>query len=310
MCLATKRMIACSCRTVQKTVQPTSSTKKFFKLFAQMKNCFAADQKRIIKEMSGLMKDMNEEEFTTVFSKELFDGTDRMMKNKILPFENATLLLKHIGYRKTLNKLWSNSFERSSLSKTLKEMIVAEEKKKEEKNEDLLANMCECYLYLLITYPPKLLPVCVPCLLKAAMRKEESEVVRRDVEAALLALSIIGNRINQEKDQCFDQISDIIRYHQRHSNLTPLGYQSAWEFLIDRFRKARELGNEIVKELKFIREAAREIEELMGFVDWKKENDVMETEEERIIERWMETVRTFIFHCKSVEHESGFHYSG
>ncbi|KAH7819689.1 uncharacterized protein MONOS_17934 [Monocercomonoides exilis] len=72
-------------------------------------------------------------------------------------------------------------------------MIAEEEEKKEKekRNEKLLVDLCECYLFLSCGFTHELLSVCSPCLLKAASVKEESEENQKDVEMALLALSCI-----------------------------------------------------------------------------------------------------------------------
>ncbi|KAH7814792.1 uncharacterized protein MONOS_18398 [Monocercomonoides exilis] len=70
--------------------------------------------------------------------------------------------------------------------------MIEEDKKKEEKNEKLLVDVCECYLTLDYDLSSELLSICVSCLLKAASKKEESEETRKEVEMALLALNSIG----------------------------------------------------------------------------------------------------------------------
>eukprot|EP00770_Monocercomonoides_exilis_P000423 MONOS_420.1-p1 / transcript=MONOS_420.1 / gene=MONOS_420 / organism=Monocercomonoides_exilis_PA203 / gene_product=unspecified product / transcript_product=unspecified product / location=Mono_scaffold00007:27207-27823(-) / protein_length=132 / sequence_SO=supercontig / SO=protein_coding / is_pseudo=false len=71
-------------------------------------------------------------------------------------------------------------------------MIIDENEKKEGKNEKLLVDLCECYLLFYSgVFSSKMLSLCVPCLLKFALKKEEREKVQKEVEMALLALSCI-----------------------------------------------------------------------------------------------------------------------
>eukprot|EP00770_Monocercomonoides_exilis_P014878 MONOS_14824.1-p1 / transcript=MONOS_14824.1 / gene=MONOS_14824 / organism=Monocercomonoides_exilis_PA203 / gene_product=unspecified product / transcript_product=unspecified product / location=Mono_scaffold01081:2432-2800(+) / protein_length=123 / sequence_SO=supercontig / SO=protein_coding / is_pseudo=false len=118
---------------------------------------------------------------------------DKMIEEKKMSMENAILLLKHAGYLKVLKNIWILDFRNSSLNKRIEKMIFEEEKKKEGKNEWLLVELCECFTFLKDGVTLEEFPsVCVPCLLKAALRKEENEESQKEVEMALLALSDIG----------------------------------------------------------------------------------------------------------------------
>ncbi|KAH7827938.1 uncharacterized protein MONOS_13940 [Monocercomonoides exilis] len=148
-----------------------------------------------------MIKEMDIEEFNYVITKELYNKIDKMIEEKNLPMENAILLLKHAGYLKILKNIWIFDFRNSSLNKRIEKMIVEEnQKKKEEKNEKFLVDLCECYISLRTGFPPELLLICVPCLLKAASDKEETEEVQKDVEMALFALCFIEeNKIFEQK---------------------------------------------------------------------------------------------------------------
>ncbi|KAH7823195.1 uncharacterized protein MONOS_10243 [Monocercomonoides exilis] len=117
-----------------------------------------------------------------------------------------------------------------------------------------------------------LISICVPCVLKAASKKEESEEVQKEKEKAFLELSDMGLYFLMQ-EQYLKEITGIIKQQQKHRNLTKLAYQSAWEFLIYRFLYDNSLEKEIVNELHFGREAAREVKELMKCVNWKKKEE-------------------------------------
>ncbi|KAH7817362.1 uncharacterized protein MONOS_18141 [Monocercomonoides exilis] len=106
------------------------------------------DQKQRIKEMNGIMDNMNEDEFKSVFTKELFDSMYKMIEDEKLSMDNAILLLKRVGYCKVLKEACCLGFEESSLDQRFKKMIVVEYEKKEEKDEKLFVDLCECYLML------------------------------------------------------------------------------------------------------------------------------------------------------------------
>ncbi|KAH7820362.1 uncharacterized protein MONOS_2267 [Monocercomonoides exilis] len=154
----------------------------------------------------------------------------------------------------------------------MREMIIDEnEKKKDEKDERLLIDLCECYLTLGYDFPYELHSICVPCLLKTALKKEESKETQNETEMALLALSkAVCCFIEQELN--LNEIKEIIKYHQGHRNLTQLAYQSAWLFLMDRFLYEN-VEEVIANELHLAREAARELEELTRCVNWKKKDE-------------------------------------
>ncbi|KAH7818834.1 uncharacterized protein MONOS_13660 [Monocercomonoides exilis] len=276
----------------------TARTEQFSKLFCELEDCREDEQMQKIKEMNGLIDEMDEEEFESIFTIELFDTIYRMIEEKTLSWRNATLLLKHVGCCKVLKKIELFSFDDSLLSERMKEMIIDEnEKKKEEKNEKHLIDLCECYLLLNRWPSSEMDSIYVPCLLKVALKKDETEEAQKEVEMALLALSNIGNW-EIEQELYLNEITEIIRYHQEHHNLTRLAYQSAWQFLIKRFYWDKSLEEVIVNELHFSKEAARELEDLSKSVDWKrKEEEKGEREAKNVlvIERWFDVIYEFLY---------------
>ncbi|KAH7818583.1 uncharacterized protein MONOS_18665 [Monocercomonoides exilis] len=213
---------------------------------------------------------------------------------------NAIFLLKHVGFYNVLKDISNFGFEGSTLKKIFEKMIIDEEKKKEEKNEKLLVNLCECYIFQSNLFSYKLLSICVSCLLKVALKKEGNEETQKEVEMALLALSCFDRRYNFQRDLFLNEIKEIILNHQMYRNLTRLAYQSAWEFLINRLPN-NSLEEEMVNELHIIRESIRELEELSTSVDWKKKEEEMGKTERKamhIISRWIRSIGNYFYSCK------------
>ncbi|KAH7817947.1 uncharacterized protein MONOS_13562 [Monocercomonoides exilis] len=185
-------------------------------------------------------------------------------------------------------------------------MLVDENKKNEEKNEKLLEDLCECYLLLNEGISSELSSKIVPCLLKVALKKEENEEIQKEVEIALLALNNIESVAFIEQKLYMKEITEIIKYHQEHHNLTQLAYQSAWGFLIDRLGIDKSLKEVIVNELHFVRDAISELEYLMKCVDWtrKKEEERRgrerrgkEAKEVQTIFKWLFILDSFFEYC-------------
>eukprot|EP00770_Monocercomonoides_exilis_P003764 MONOS_3745.1-p1 / transcript=MONOS_3745.1 / gene=MONOS_3745 / organism=Monocercomonoides_exilis_PA203 / gene_product=unspecified product / transcript_product=unspecified product / location=Mono_scaffold00091:51679-52726(+) / protein_length=329 / sequence_SO=supercontig / SO=protein_coding / is_pseudo=false len=179
-------------------------------------------------------------------------------------------------------------------------MIVEEEKKKEGKNEKLLADLCECFVLLnQFCISKELLSIVLPCLLKVGLDKDESEETQKEVEMAFLALSNINEYAIIDKNMYFSEMKEIIQHHQEHNNLTRLAYHSAWEFVIKRFCLDGSLEDVISNELHFAKEAIKELEELMNCVDWKrtKEEREKESQEEKVLLRWLLTLEYFLGSC-------------
>ncbi|KAH7822214.1 uncharacterized protein MONOS_12492 [Monocercomonoides exilis] len=273
---------------------------KFSKLFDELKSCSVSEQKEKIEEMNRMIDEMNKEELYSTFTKEQFEKIDKMIEEEKLTMGNAILLLKHMGYCNILKSIYIEDFFFSSFNGRFEEMIVDEEQNKEKRKENLLTGLCECYLLLNIGTSSQLISDCAPCLLKAALKKEENEEAQKEVEMALLALSCIDVCNIIERDLFLNEIKEIIQYHQKRCNLTQLAYQSAWGFLIKRFELDKSLEVVIANELHFIREARREVEELWKSVDWKKKEEEMGKTERKamdIILRWFGPIGDYFYSC-------------
>ncbi|KAH7828542.1 uncharacterized protein MONOS_4974 [Monocercomonoides exilis] len=280
-------------------IRKIPTREKFLKLLDDLENCDEDEQKQKICEMNGLLEEMNKKEFRSIFNKETFNKIYKMIEEKKMTIENAILLLKHIGYCKVLKNVWSRGFYNSELNKRFEKMIFYENEKKEEKNEKLIIDLCECCLFLSCSFTPELLSICLSCLLKAASKKEESEETRKENEMALLALSEIGY-CEMKQELYLNEITEIIEHQQKHRNLTHLAYQSAWQFFIYRCFNDYSLKEVIVNELHFVREAARELEELLKFVNWKRKEVERgkETKEEFALIRWFRMFYVYFCRCK------------
>ncbi|KAH7828556.1 uncharacterized protein MONOS_4961 [Monocercomonoides exilis] len=285
----------------EERVQLLTITEKFSKLLHELEGCREDEQKQKIEEMNGLIDEMNKEEFKSVFTKELFDTIGKMIEKKTLTCGNAILLLKHVGYCIAIKNIWIYSSKTSSMDDRFEKMIAIENKKKsEEKDENLLTDLCECCVFLNGWISLESISICVPYLFKEASKKEENEETQKDVEIALLALSNIGFQ-NLEQKVHLKEITEIIEHQQKHRNLSKLAFQSAWQFLIYRFYTNGFLEDTVVNELHFGREAAREQEELIRNVNWKKKEEKMNKEEANkvlIIRRWIGTISIYLLRCK------------
>ncbi|KAH7829139.1 uncharacterized protein MONOS_10638 [Monocercomonoides exilis] len=285
-----------------------SSNEHFSEFLRELGRCDENAQRQKILEMNEIIDEMEEEEFKSVFTKKWFNKMDEMIKEGEVKIENAFYLLEHLGYCIVLNDMWALGFGYSSLNKRFEKMIINENEKKEDKDEKLLADLCKSYGCISTFFSKELISIIVPCLLKDALNKEEKEESKKDVEIVLLALCHIGKCVILDNELFLKEIKDIILYHQEHNNMTHLAYQYAWEFLINRLFCNRYLEDAIMNELHFAREAAREVEELMKSVDWKrkKEEKGRETKEELAITRWINLLyRNFC--CRLLMNEE---YSG
>ncbi|KAH7817108.1 uncharacterized protein MONOS_18680 [Monocercomonoides exilis] len=284
----------------------TDNTKKFNELFCELEHCNEEEQRQKIEEMNEIVDEMNGYEFKFIFKTKLFEKIDKMIEEKKLQLGNATWILKHIGYCVVLKNVWNRCFEESLLNKRLSNMIIYEEKKKDEKNKILSDDLCECHLLLNKCVSSELAIICVPCVLKAVLHKEKEEESQRDVEIALLAFR--NTKYDFFRQELYlKEITEIIKNHQEHHNLTQLAYQSAWEFLINRFHTNIFLEDTISNELHFGREAARELEELTRNVDWnrkKGEEGGKEAKEEFALMRWVETLKIYFQSCRLKNEEN------
>ncbi|KAH7831007.1 uncharacterized protein MONOS_18546 [Monocercomonoides exilis] len=272
-----------------------SISEKHFELLDELKRSVITGQIAKINELSKMTSKMNEKDLDLVFTEETFNKIDQMIEEKKISIENMCLLLKQMGYCKILKTNWNNSYVFSSLSLRIERMIFDEDKKKEEKNVNLLVDLSECYLFLTNGLSKELLLICIPCLLKIALKKEENEEAQKEVEMALLALSNAGYR--EVRNSLFvDKIKEIIQYHQNHRNLTHLAYQSAWKFLKDRFYSSRKLINDLMNSLHFIEEATKELDELSKNMNWKKKDkDENEMKVIWTIRRWFSLIYSYFY---------------
>ncbi|KAH7819800.1 uncharacterized protein MONOS_13473 [Monocercomonoides exilis] len=266
-----------------------TSNEHFLEFLRELGRCDENAQRQKIEEMNEIIEEMEEEEFKSVFTKKWFDEMDELIKEEKLSMRNVIFLLKQIGHCYELKNMWNRCFEKSLLYQRFEKMIINENEKIEDKDERLLVDLCECYASLRSYFPKELISIIVPCLLKVALRKEESKEVQNEVEMTLLALCHIEKCVEMNKELHMNEIKEIIKYHQEHHNLTQLAYQYAWEFLINRLFCDTSLEDVVVNELHFAREAARELEELTRCVDWKrkKEERRKETKEELAMTRWL-----------------------
>ncbi|KAH7822913.1 uncharacterized protein MONOS_8525 [Monocercomonoides exilis] len=168
-----------------------TKTKKFTKLFDELERCRDGEQMQKIEEMNGLIDEMNKEELKSIFTIELFNTIYRMIKERRISMENVLVLLKHVEYYKAMKKIYFYSFDESLLGKRMREMIIDENKKK--KDENLLTDLCECFAWLNDDddISDELRSIIVPCLLKAASKKDENEETQKEEEVALQALDNI-----------------------------------------------------------------------------------------------------------------------
>ncbi|KAH7828029.1 uncharacterized protein MONOS_13023 [Monocercomonoides exilis] len=123
-----------------------SLTESFCRLSSELENCTEIEQKQKIIELNEIIDGTSDEEIDFVFVAKTFDSISKMIEEKKLSMENTILLLKHLGFCKVLKRITIASFDNSILQTKLVKMIIKEEKKKEEKNERLFIDLCECYL--------------------------------------------------------------------------------------------------------------------------------------------------------------------
>ncbi|KAH7815347.1 uncharacterized protein MONOS_18329 [Monocercomonoides exilis] len=161
-------------------------------------------------------------------------------------------------------------------------------------------------IYLFGFISDELISICVPYLLKVALKKEESEEVQKEVEMALLALCCAPECYDIEQKLYLNELKEIILYHQEHHNLTRLAYQFVWKILISKFSSGRGLEGMITKELHFVREARRELDELTRCIDWKRKDEKgeKETKEELALLRWIQKLNRFFYSCQMRNEEN------
>eukprot|EP00770_Monocercomonoides_exilis_P015049 MONOS_14995.1-p1 / transcript=MONOS_14995.1 / gene=MONOS_14995 / organism=Monocercomonoides_exilis_PA203 / gene_product=unspecified product / transcript_product=unspecified product / location=Mono_scaffold01122:5424-6741(-) / protein_length=376 / sequence_SO=supercontig / SO=protein_coding / is_pseudo=false len=281
-------MVYCECFLDELTwgkMQKSQFT-KFTELFSELENCSEIEQKQKIEEMNKRMNKMNKEELCSVFTNGQLDRLNKMIEERKISLESAIPLLKHMGYCKAMKDFLGTSLCKSYLQERFEKMIVEEKKKK---NEKLLFDLCECYISLYESLREALFSICVPCLLKVALNKEESEENQKEVEMALLALSNIRSYHRVGNGLYLNGMTEILKYHQKNHNLTQLAYQSAWVFLISRWTYNKCPNSNVLNELHFVGEATRELELLSKCVYLKKKEEERgkETKVEILLLRWL-----------------------
>ncbi|KAH7821426.1 uncharacterized protein MONOS_17743 [Monocercomonoides exilis] len=201
--------------------------------------------------------------------------------------------------------IWNEKIDSSSLRERIMKMIIDEENKKEEKNEKLLIDLCECFLCLSNYFdyfyegPSELISICVTNLLIAASHKNEDEETRAEVEIAIVILSKIERHYNRDSELLLCKITEIMKYHQEHRNLSHLAYQAAWRILTRRSFFDPKIQIIIDDDLHFVSETIRELVDLTRYVNWfekKKEENL--SKNIWIIERWGFSLCNTYAHCK------------
>eukprot|EP00770_Monocercomonoides_exilis_P014083 MONOS_14030.1-p1 / transcript=MONOS_14030.1 / gene=MONOS_14030 / organism=Monocercomonoides_exilis_PA203 / gene_product=unspecified product / transcript_product=unspecified product / location=Mono_scaffold00924:20288-21226(+) / protein_length=294 / sequence_SO=supercontig / SO=protein_coding / is_pseudo=false len=155
----------------------------------------------------------------------------------------------------------------------------------------------------------EVLMICVPLLLKDALNKEESEKAQKDVEMALIALTNIA-KINEEKDCLFlNEITEIIKHHLVHRNLTHFSYQLAWDLFVRNADLDWETESGKFFGAFFAREVVGELEELKSCVCWEKKKKRKRKgekakgrkgrKEKLIFKRWHSTIR-MCYNCSGL----------
>ncbi|KAH7823064.1 uncharacterized protein MONOS_18631 [Monocercomonoides exilis] len=288
---------------VQKDTE-TYNTKKFNELFSELEHCNEEEEKEKIEEINELVNKLDENEYLSSFTTKLFDDILKMIEEKKLSMGNAVLLMKRIGYCKIKKENENESFSNSLLHDRIQEMIFDEEKKKEEKNERLLVDLCECYLLLNHVHTSfEMAPMCMHFILKVSLKKDENEETQKEAEIALFSLSCISEYVTIKQEIYLNEIKEIIKYHQEHRNLTHFAYNFAWMFLMRRLFFNSKLETVIINDLHFVREAASEVKKLAGSIDWKnnekdEEMKRMKINDIVIVERWLCMIHYFFYSCK------------
>ncbi|KAH7824667.1 uncharacterized protein MONOS_17498 [Monocercomonoides exilis] len=138
------------------------------------------------------------------------------------------------------------------------------------------------------------LQICVPYLLKIALRKDESKEAQKEVEMALLALSNAGWDVSVKTECDIDELVEIIKYNCKHRNLTYLANQSAWSLYVYMLNNGRDVTVSFESEKCLTKEIINELEELEKCVDWRQsEKKTKQTKEAIVLIRWAETIERY-----------------
>ncbi|KAH7822147.1 uncharacterized protein MONOS_5961 [Monocercomonoides exilis] len=282
---------------VEKLRVSSPITYEMLKLLSELESCSEIVQKQNIEKMNKMADEMNEKELQYTFIIELFKKINKMMDEQKTPLGIILTILKRFGFNFVMKNLPSYGlYSDLSSERKIEKMIVDEYEKMEEKDERLIADLSECNYLFGRSTSLKLNSICVPYLLKVALKKEEDEEAQKEVEMALFALSNIGLYDKVPKELYLNEIADIIQYHQKHHNLTQLAYQSAWQFLINRYPEVCELIYGLACDLNFVKEAPIELEELTRRLTLKMKEEGKggkEVFEVMIIRRWLLSLEAF-----------------
>ncbi|KAH7830718.1 uncharacterized protein MONOS_18542 [Monocercomonoides exilis] len=271
-------------------------------LLVELEHCTETERKQKILIINGILKEMKKEDFKSIFSKKLFNRINSMIEERKTQLKNAIYLLKQIGYYRVLSRMWNNSFDLSLLKERIQKMIAKEGKKKEMMDDKFMVDLCECYIAHSYDFPPELHSICIPCLLKVALNKDGSEETQKEVEMALLHLSCFKYWKKIPEKFYLNEIKEIIQYHQKHQHLTQLAYRFAWKFLTDRLFWNGNLEDVIANELLFVREAAKELEELTRSVNWKRKEEE-KVKEVNNVEMWLSVIDRYLISISSWDEE-------
>eukprot|EP00770_Monocercomonoides_exilis_P012794 MONOS_12738.1-p1 / transcript=MONOS_12738.1 / gene=MONOS_12738 / organism=Monocercomonoides_exilis_PA203 / gene_product=unspecified product / transcript_product=unspecified product / location=Mono_scaffold00727:1869-3451(-) / protein_length=381 / sequence_SO=supercontig / SO=protein_coding / is_pseudo=false len=270
------------------------------KLFSELKQYKGDEQRQKIQEIYSFLVHNDYEVSKSATTGTTFEEIDEEMGKNNLCLENSIILLKGIGFCKLLKGVHFLGFIDCPLHDRFEKLLLEEENKKEEKNEKLMIGLCECFLALFENQhrvSKDTVNICICCVMKVAMRKEEDEKTQKEVEMALLALGNVRYFECEDGVKFFDKTEEIIKYHQEHHNLTRLAYQSAWHFIVWQTNNDEKMRRVIENELNFCKETERELEELLRCVDWIKKEKEKETDrviEVHVIQRWLETINLYL----------------
>ncbi|KAH7820053.1 uncharacterized protein MONOS_7572 [Monocercomonoides exilis] len=267
---------------------------KFSRLLSELGNFAGDEQKQKIDEMIEILNEMNGLELIYFLTEKEFNEISKMIGKNKLTLTNAFTLLSHIGHCRIEFSVSFSRFCDSLLAKRFENMIETEAMKRE-RDENLLIDLCKCYILLRRekdSVSIELRLIIIPFLMNVVLRKIKSKEAQREIEIILTALSTMEEKQNAITDLCVNEMVEVIKYHQQHRNLTRLAHQSAWIYLVNHFEPGGILERTCMNELHIAREVAMELEELTKCVDWKKKKAKWEAQKEAwMIKRWINTVK-------------------
>ncbi|KAH7832412.1 uncharacterized protein MONOS_9324 [Monocercomonoides exilis] len=255
--------------------------------------------------MNEQVEKMNYRELESILIDKVYFEVDKNIEEKRLSVENALLLLKQLGFNKKLKWNENMNYDYSVLRVRFESMIDKEDQKKEEKNERLLLDLCESHILLSERYISReSLKACLHCIMNVVLKKEENEEMKKDVEIALLGLSNSHILTEAENELDLYKITEIIKIHQHHRNLSLASFLSAFKIFVEMAPTKKELIEIYLSELHFVREAAKELEELVKRTNERKEGEKFdEMIEMIIIKKWCNMLQMYFAYCDYSEAE-------